>query len=58
MERLLAVIGTVVLTSKTLFWVSGLGYVFVSGTTLTAAYILPKTDDFGTSVVGCADYLD
>ena len=58
MERLLAVVGTVILTSKTLFWVSGLGYVFVSGATLTAAYILPMTDDFGTLVGGCADYLD
>ena len=56
MENFFTVVGTVVFTSKTLYWVSGLGYIFVSVTALISAHILYMTEDFGGSLLGCAEY--
>lgn len=55
MEDLLALVGTVVITSKTLYWITGLGYIVLAGVSIYAAYIAPKTTDFGLMTLGCAD---
>ena len=56
MERILAIIGTVVFTSKTLYYVAGVGYILVSIGCLTGAYILDKTDNYGAIVKDCQSY--
>ena len=48
MESLFALVGTVVFTSKTLYWVAGIGYISTSVFCFLSAYFLTETTDFGT----------
>ena len=52
-DTFMGFIGTVTFTSRTMKWVASLGYIGVSAASVTAAYILPKTNDFGSMVLGC-----
>ena len=55
MEGLLGIIGTVVITVRSLKWISGIGYVTIGGISLVSAYILPKDEDL--QVQGCDDQI-
>ena len=54
MEDLLALVGTMVITSKSLYWIAGLGYLALSSASIYAAYIASQTTDFGLMTLGCA----
>ena len=53
LEGTFALVGTAVFTSKTLYWLSGLGYVCLTVTGVVAAYVMPDTTDFANLTLGC-----
>ena len=56
MERILGIVGTIVFTSKTLYYVSGLGYFGITVASIIAAYTRDETEDFGSIVKDCQKY--
>ncbi len=53
MESRFAGLGTIVFTSKTLYWLTSLGYLSLGITGLFAAYILPATKEFEDAKLSC-----
>ena len=56
MDSVLASVGTIVLTTKTMQWVASLGYLIVIAACTVAAYILPRTEHFSGASVACTQY--
>ena len=52
-EDLTSIVGTVVFTCKSLYWVAGIGYIFVAVFSFIAAYTLPETTDFSDNQLDC-----
>ena len=50
MDRILGIVGTVVFTSKSLYYVSGFGYITVAIASAFSAYFREDTKDFGPMV--------
>ena len=53
MEGITGIAGTAVITSKVMYYVSGIGYIFVSIFCFVAAYMLPETTDFANQQLAC-----
>ena len=51
MDRLLGVVGTVVFTSKSLYYLAGIGYIVIAIISATSAYLVEETKEFGDIVV-------
>ena len=47
MEGPFAYLGAIVFTTRSIYWVTGLGYISVALANAATAYIVPKSSDFG-----------
>ena len=56
MDRILGIVGTVVFTSKSLYYVSGFGYIGIALASAISAYLIDDTKDFGSIVKDCNEY--
>ena len=54
MEGITGLAGTAVITSKVMYYVSGIGYIFVSIFCFVATYTLPETSDFSNQQLACS----
>ena len=58
MDRLLGIVGTVVFTSKSLYYVAGFGYWGIAIFTAVSAYLAEESKDFGVIVKDCDSLKD
>ena len=54
MEGITGMAGTAVITSKVMYYVSGIGYIFVSIFCFIATYTLPETSNFSNQQLACS----
>ena len=56
MDRPYGVVGTLVFTSKFLYYVAGTGYLGIALVSAFSTYLKDETKDFGSIVKDCGEY--
>ena len=55
-DTFLGFIGTFTITIRMMYYGGGVGYILMTILSFIAAYIVPKTADFGNNLRGCSQY--